>query len=69
MNKPRNFQADFLMPALLGLPKQHIQRVAIALDAAIAFGALEQAQGNGSLQDLAAVEAKYWDNVRRLAGS
>lgn len=65
--KARSFQVDFLKPALLGLKSHQAQRVAIALDAAIAFGALEHAQGNDSLQDLAAVEAKYWDNVGRLA--
>ena len=64
----RDFQDDFLRPALQGLSKKDAIRVGIALDAAICFGVLEAAAGNPSLQDRAAVEAKYLDNVSRLRG-
>lgn len=67
-SRPRNFQLDFLAPALSGLSKQQAIRVGMALDAAICFGVLEHAQGNASLGDLAVVEAKYWNVVGRLAG-
>lgn len=62
----RNFQTDFLIPAIEGLSKKHALRVSAALAAAICFGMLEAADGNASLQDRASVEAKYADNVRRL---
>ncbi len=64
----RNFQTDFLAPALKGLSKREAIKMSIALDAAIAFGALEHASGNESLQDLTLVTTKYWDNVARLKG-
>lgn len=66
MTGTRNFMLDFLGPAITGLNKKETRRVTIALDAAIAYGALEHAGGNESLQNLDTVEAKYWDNVRRL---
>ncbi len=64
---PRDFRIDFLVPAISGLSPSQASRVAIALDAAIAFGALEHADGNESLQDRLTVEAKYQNNVARLA--
>lgn len=62
----RNFALDFLMPALQGLSPVQARRVALALDTAIWFGALEHANGNDSLISLRALETRYWDNVRRL---
>lgn len=62
----RNFHRDFLQPAITGLKRTDALRVAKALDAAIAFGALEHAQGNESLQDARAVEARYWALVMGL---
>lgn len=62
----RDFRTDFLLPAISGLSRRHAARVAMALDAAIAFGALEHADGNESLQCRELVEAKYRDNVARL---
>lgn len=64
----REFVADFCGPAIKGLKPRDAQRVAIALDAAIAFGALEYVEGNESLQNMQEVSAKYWDNVMRLKG-
>ena len=66
--KARDFQKDFCGPAIAGLKRKEAQRVGIALDAAIAFGVLEYLDGNSSLQDRQAIEAKYWDNVLRLKG-
>lgn len=63
----REFKTDFLEPALVGLNKQESMRVAIALDAAICFGALEHAEGNESMQDLEVIRRKYQENVERLA--
>jgi hypothetical protein len=62
----RDFQTDFCMPAIRGLSRKDAQRVAKALDVAIAFGALEHASDNESLQDLRAVEARYWSLVMEL---
>lgn len=62
----RDFQKDFLMPALRGLSHKQQKRVAIALDTAIVFGALEHADGNESLQDQVQVQAKYWQCVEKL---
>jgi hypothetical protein len=63
----RNFHADFLMPAIKDLNNPMLaQRMAVALDCAIAFGALERAAGNPSLQDIATLEAEYDKKVSRL---
>lgn len=62
----RNFQADFLMPALKGMSPLQQQRIALALDCAIAFGALEAQQGNESLQDNEALRAAYLEKTVRL---
>lgn len=64
--KMRNFQVDFVFPAIKGLEPEQAQRVAKALDAAICFGVLEHANGNDSLRDLQMVEAKYNSNVAEL---
>jgi hypothetical protein len=66
--KPRNFHLDFMLPALEGLSKTNLRRIAIALDAAMAFGALECIDGNTFLTDRAAMEARYWRCVMRLKG-
>lgn len=66
MDSNRDFTRDFLVPALQGLSGKQKIKIAIALDAAIAFGALEYVEGNDSFKDTAAVEVKYWDNVLRL---
>jgi hypothetical protein len=62
----RDFRVDFCLPAIHGLSRAQSQRVSIALDAAICFGVLEAKDGNESMGDRAAVEAKYADCVRRL---
>lgn len=64
--KPRDFQTDFCLPAISGLSRRDAQRVGKALDAAIAFGALEHANDNESLQDIRAVEARYWTLIMEL---
>lgn len=66
--EPRNFQTDFCAPAIAGLSKRDATRVAIALDAAIAFGALEAHGGNESLRAGPELEAAYWQKVLRLKG-
>jgi len=63
----RDFQIDFCLPAIRGLRRKQSQRVAIALDAAIAFGVLEYLDGNESMKDRAAIESRYRDCVQRLA--
>ncbi len=50
--KERNFGEDFVRPAIAGLNKKAAQRVSVALDCAIAFGALEHAAGNESLEGI-----------------
>lgn len=62
----RHFQTDFCLPALRGLDLESAARVALALDIAIAFGALEYAEGNPSLQDLPMLRALYAGKVDRL---
>jgi hypothetical protein len=64
----RDFQNDFLRPAIDGLSVDDQHRIAVALDTAICFGVLEYAGGNSSLQDLKAVAKKYNENVDRLSG-
>lgn len=66
MDNPRNFQKDFVMPAIAGLSHKEANRIGLALDCAIAFGALEHASGNESLQNQQQLEAAYWDKVMRL---
>lgn len=62
----RDFQRDFCAPAIAGLSKKDAIRVAIALDAAIAFGALEAQDGNESLKMGPELIATYWQKVMRL---
>ena len=62
----RDFQIDFCLPAIKGLKRTDALRVGKSLDAAIAFGALEHANDNESLQDIRAVEARYWSLVMEL---
>lgn len=62
----RDFAEDFLLPAVNHLPSADKTRIAIALDCAVAFGALELLDGNESLMDQAALEKKYAENVKRL---
>lgn len=62
----RDFTKDFCTPAITGLRRRDALRVGKALDAAIAFGALEHANDNESLQDIRAVEARYWSLVMEL---
>lgn len=57
---------DFLTPAIRGLSESQQRRIAVAMDCAIAFGAMQHADGNESLQDRAAVQAKYNDNLKKL---
>ncbi len=69
--KPRDFQQDFLIPAsnfcrTRGLPGRHLDGLALALDIAIAYGALEALTGNESMQDLTALDRAYWQKVERL---
>lgn len=54
------------MPAIAELSKEQAIRVGKALDAAFAFGVLEHANDNPSLQDLKVVEARYWQLVNEL---
>ena len=66
----RDFRTDFLAPAISGLSKSDMTRVALALDCAIAFGALEARDGNESLSGPAdALQAEYLRKVARLARS
>lgn len=68
MDMSREFGRDFCGPAIKGLKPRDAKRVAKALDAAIAFGALEHAEGNESLQDTRQVQARYWTLVSELKG-
>ena len=63
----RNFQEDFCLSAFQGLNETQRIRVAIALDIAICFGALESMDGKESFKDRTLVETMYEDKVRRLA--
>ncbi len=63
----RDFQKDFAAPAIRGLNPDAAKRVALALDIAIAFGALERAQGNKSLSNIDLIEQQYAEKVARLA--
>lgn len=65
-SQPRDFQKDFLTPALNGLDDGYRTQVSIALDCAIAFGALEAQTGNESLKLSDALENEYWNKVARL---
>jgi hypothetical protein len=57
---------DFLTQAMNLVPLESQRRVAKLFDMAIAFGALERAAGNESLQDLDAVGARYDDWLREI---
>jgi len=66
----RQFQTDFLGPAIVGLTPDQAVRVARAMDCAIAFGALESLEGNTFLgtpskDDLV---RGYWFKVAQLQG-
>lgn len=65
----RSFQRDFLSHAIKDLDPLMARRVAIALDSAILFGALERAEGNASLQDIDTMKAAYEDKITRLKAS
>lgn len=69
--KPRSFQNDFLIPVLNGV--EHVidpltlhTRIGLALDCAVAFGALEAQDGNESLQLSQTLEDAYWTKVQQL---
>ncbi len=76
--RPRDFQRDFLVPCLelarrngmsLSTPETMIsvsQVLPLALDCAIAFGALEGQTTNASLKLSNELESLYWDKVQRL---
>jgi len=64
--RTRNFQQDFLAPALNALGQQNREAIALALDCAIAFGALEGQTANSSLKLSWELESLYWDKVQRL---
>lgn len=67
-SQPRNFVTDFLVPACAPFPVGTVgrQQIGLALDCAIAFGALEAQTGNKSLALSNELEQKYWQNVQRL---
>jgi hypothetical protein len=62
----RDFQNDFLVHALKALSPQQQKRVGLALDCAIAFGALEAQQGNDSLKDGPELQKAYREKCARL---
>lgn len=62
----RNFQQDFCIHAIKGLTPLQASRVGLALDCAIAFGALESSQGNESLKDGPELQAAYREKCKRL---
>lgn len=71
----RDFHSDFLMPAIAGLTDPNTHRVAVALDTAVMFGALEALEmiektPRGLWTVLGAtptqLQEKYEENVRRL---
>jgi hypothetical protein len=64
--KPRDFNTDFLYPALDGIEPARVRQVSVALDCAIAFGALEAQTTNTSLKLSAQLESMYWDKVAQL---
>jgi hypothetical protein len=57
---------EFTALAIQGLNKKAAIRVGKALDVAIAFGALEHAAGNASLQDVPAVQAAAEQKLEEL---
>lgn len=59
---------EFTRLAIAGLSDDQAQRVAVALDTAIAFGVLEHLDGNASLQDQGALEAGFRTKLQRLRG-
>lgn len=56
----------FLGAAITGLSPADSNRVALALDIAVAFGILEHADGNPSLQSLPMLAAAYAEKLGRL---
>jgi hypothetical protein len=68
--RPRDFTTDFLTPALEWhralSPEAWRNQVGLALDCAIAFGALEGQTTNSSLKLSAELEGLYWEKVDRL---
>lgn len=61
-----NVFQDVCVPIMAGKDLADARRIGIALDAAIAFGAIEYANRNPSIQDLAAVKARYNELVEKL---
>lgn len=57
---------EFTLLAVDGLNKKAARRVAQLLDVAIAFGAMEHARGNASMQDIAAVERRALEVLARV---
>jgi hypothetical protein len=68
--RARDFKQDFLTPAMqwskASSPEQMCRIIAVALDCAIAYGALEGQTTNPSLKLSAQLEAMYWDKVSQL---
>jgi hypothetical protein len=62
----RDFRTDFCLPAMSGLTAAQCVKIGLALDCAIAYGALEMLDGNESLLDPPALAAAYADKVARL---
>lgn len=64
--KPRNFMLDFAALAIAPFRDLEAQRLGLALDCAVAFGALEAQTGNESLKLSPQLEQAYWEKVGRL---
>lgn len=57
---------DFVMPALKGLSPLQQKRIGLALDCAVAFGALEAQDGNQSLKAGHTLTSAYTEKCARL---
>lgn len=64
--KPRDFQKDFLVPLIATMQTEEGVQVALALDCAIIYGALEAQTGNESLKLSPVLESTYWNKVAKL---
>jgi hypothetical protein len=62
----RHFHKDFLQHAIKNLSPMQTNRVQVALDCAIIFGALEALGDNKSLQDVKVLEKVYAEQCERL---
>lgn len=60
----RNFAQDFVIRVIVGMDRDTGARVAVAMDCAIAYGALEYRDGNESLRAL--TDKDYEDKIKRL---